>query len=109
MRNLKNQFRAGLNKLVRAKGYNIAYVTGLPVSQAIEQAWNMLYELYYKVYKVDLKWEGQYKDLSPIEYAYQSGHITNLFFLATALFTNIDVKEMFENGQEEHEEEPFYF
>ena len=94
MRNLKNQFRAGLNKLVRAKGYNIAYVTGLPVSEAIEQAWNILYEFYYNMYKVDLKREGQYIDLSPIEYAYQSGHITNLFLLAAALFTD-DVKEMF--------------
>lgn len=95
MANMRLNMRKNLNKLVRAKGCSMAFVTGLPVSEAIEMTWNILYELYYKVYKVDLKREGQFIYLSPIEYAYQSGHITNLFFLATTLFTDIDVKEMF--------------
>ena len=95
MVNMRLNMRKGLNKLVRAKGCNLAYVTGLPVSEAIEMAWNILYELYYNVYKVDLKREGQFRYLSPIEYAYQSGHVTNLFLLAAALFTDSDVKEMF--------------
>lgn len=95
MANIRVNMRKNLNKVVRAKGCSMAFVTGLPVSEAIEMTWNILYQLYYYVYKVDLKWEGQSRDLSPIEYAYQSGHITNLFLLAIALFTDIDVKEMF--------------
>ena len=94
MDNMMVSMRKDLNKLVRAKGYSIAFVTGLPVSKAIEMAWNMLYELYYKVYKVDLKFEAYCKDLSVLDYAEKHGLIVNLVILAGAIFTHLDAREV---------------
>ena len=94
MTNMMVNMRKDLNKLVRAKGYSIAFVTGLPVSKAIEMAWNILYDTYTEAYDIEIRHEAYCKDMSILDYAEKHGLIVNLVILAGAIFTNLDARVM---------------
>lgn len=101
MTNMMVSMRKDLNKLVRAKGYSIAFVTGLPVSKAIEMAWNILYDAYTEAYDIEIRYEAASEDMSIIAYAEKHGLIVNLLILAGALFTNLDARVILNEEEKE--------